>query len=165
MGSLCYTHNNQNSVSFTYTQCFTKRQAWPTEFFDRNCRILPFFCLHFGLLGSTIPQPAGQRLYSSQSSFSKNSVQCFQTESFFFFKLYNIVLVLPYIEMNPPQAYTCSPSWTLLPPPSPRYPSGSSQCTSPKHPVSCIEPELATRFISLAWGDAHKVLEFTLIRK
>ena len=25
--------------------------------------------------------------------------------------------------------------------------SGSSQCTSPKHPVSCIEPGLATRFI------------------
>ena len=32
-------------------------------------------------------------------------------------------------------------------PPSPYYPSGSSQCTSPKHPVSCIEPGLATRFI------------------
>ena len=28
----------------------------------------------------------------------------------FFFKLYNIVLVLPYIEMNPPQAYMFSPS-------------------------------------------------------
>ena len=28
----------------------------------------------------------------------------------FIFKLYNIVLVLPYIEMHPPQAYTCSPS-------------------------------------------------------
>ena len=41
----------------------------------------------------------------------------------------------------------CSPSWTLLPPPSPYPPSGSSQCTSPKHPVSCIEPGLATRFI------------------
>ena len=27
------------------------------------------------------------------------------------------------------------------------HPSGSSQCTSPKHPVSCIEPGLATRFI------------------
>ena len=27
------------------------------------------------------------------------------------------------------------------------YPSGSSQCTSPKHPVSYIEPGLATRFI------------------
>ena len=31
----------------------------------------------------------------------------------------------------------CSPSWTLLPPPSPHHPSGSSQCTSPKHPASC----------------------------
>ena len=49
--------------------------------------------------------------------------------------------------MNPPQIYMCSPSWTLLPPPSPYHPSGSSQCTSPKHPVSCIEPGLATRFI------------------
>ena len=37
----------------------------------------------------------------------------------------------------------------LNPPPSslPIHPSGSSQCTSPKHPVSCIEPGLATRFI------------------
>ena len=34
-----------------------------------------------------------------------------------------------------------------LPPPSPSPPSGSSQCTSPKHPVPCIEPGLATRFI------------------
>ena len=37
--------------------------------------------------------------------------------------------------MNPPQVYMCSPSWPLLPPPSPFHPSGSSQCTSPKHPV------------------------------
>ena len=49
--------------------------------------------------------------------------------------------------MNLPQVYMCSPSWTLLPPPSPYHPSGSSQCTSPRHPVSCIEPGLATRFI------------------
>ena len=37
----------------------------------------------------------------------------------------------------------------LSPPPSslPYHPSGSSQCTSPKHPVLCIEPGLATRFI------------------
>ena len=28
----------------------------------------------------------------------------------FIFKLYNIVLVLPNIEMNPPQVYMCSPS-------------------------------------------------------
>ena len=33
------------------------------------------------------------------------------------------------------------------PSPSPYHPSGSSQWTSPKHPVSCIEPGLATRFI------------------
>ena len=66
---------------------------------------------------------------------------------YFIFKLYNIVLVLPYIEINPPQVYMCSPSWALLPPPSPYHPSGSSQCTSPKRPVSCIEPGLATRFI------------------
>ena len=35
----------------------------------------------------------------------------------------------------------------LNPPPSQYHPSGSSQCTSPKHPVSCIEPGLATHFI------------------
>ena len=33
-----------------------------------------------------------------------------------------------------------------LPPPSPYHPSGSSQCTSPEHPVSCIEPGLAIHF-------------------
>ena len=49
--------------------------------------------------------------------------------------LYNIVLVLPYINMNPSQVYTCSPSWTSLPSPFSYLPHGSSQCTSPKHPV------------------------------
>ena len=34
-----------------------------------------------------------------------------------------------------------------LPPPSPYHPSGSSQCTSPKLPVSCIKPGLAIRFL------------------
>ena len=66
---------------------------------------------------------------------------------YFIFKLYNIVLVLQNIKMNLPQVYLCSPSWTLLPPPSPYPPSGSSQCTSPKHLVSCIEPGQATHFI------------------
>ena len=65
----------------------------------------------------------------------------------FFFLLYNIVLVLPYINMHPPQVYTCSPSWAPFPHPSPYHPSGSSQCTSSKHPVSFIEPGLATHFI------------------
>ena len=35
----------------------------------------------------------------------------------------------------------------LNPPPSPYHPSGWSQCTSPEHPVSCIEPGLVTHFI------------------
>ena len=34
-----------------------------------------------------------------------------------------------------------------LPTPSLYHPSGSSQCTSPKNPVSCIKPGLAIRFI------------------
>ena len=65
----------------------------------------------------------------------------------FIFLFYNIVLVLPYINMHPPWVYTCSPSWTPLPPPSPYHPSGSSQCTSPKLPVSCIEPGLVICFL------------------
>ena len=60
---------------------------------------------------------------------------------------FNTVLVLPYINMNLPRVYTCPQSWTPLPPPSPYHPSGSSQCTSSKHPVSCIEPRLAIRFL------------------
>ena len=81
-----------------------------------------------------------------------------RTLSFFFlfiylllllFLLYNIVLVLPHINMNLPRAYMCSQSRTPLSPPAPatHHPTGSSQCTSPKHPVSCIEPGLAIRFI------------------
>ena len=38
----------------------------------------------------------------------------------------------------------------LNPPPSscsPYHPSGSSQCTSPKHPVSCMKPGLVIHFI------------------
>ena len=31
---------------------------------------------------------------------------------YYYFLLYNIVLVLPYINMNLPRVYTCSPSWT-----------------------------------------------------
>ena len=49
--------------------------------------------------------------------------------------------------MNLPRVYTCSPSWTPLPPPSPYHPSGSSQCTNPKHPVSCIELGLVIHFL------------------
>ena len=100
----------------------------------------PFLCFYFFI-------------FWSLNHWTAREVQIFLYSFFFFpvlfiylfiFKLYNIVLVLPNIEMNPPQVYMCSPSWILLPPPSPYHPSGSSQCTSPMHPVSCIEPGLAT---------------------
>ena len=65
---------------------------------------------------------------------------------FLIFLHYNIVVVLPYVDMNPPWVYMCSPFWTPLPPPCPSHPSGSSQCTSPEHPVSCIKPGLAIHF-------------------
>ena len=77
-----------------------------------------------------------------------------------FFLLYNIVLDLPYINMHPPWGYTCSPSWTPLPPPSPYHPSGSSQCTSPKLPVSCIKPGPVIRFL---YDIIHVLMPFSQI--
>ena len=77
-----------------------------------------------------------------------------------FFLLYNILLVLPYINMNPPWVYTCTPSWTLLPPPSPYHSSGSFQCTSPKLPVSCIEPGLMIHFL---YDTVHVSMPFSQI--
>ena len=66
---------------------------------------------------------------------------------FIYFLLYNTVLVLPYIDMNLPQVHLSSQPWTPLPLPSPYHLSGSSPCTSPKHPVSCIEHRLAIHFL------------------
>ena len=70
--------------------------------------------LYDGLVGSPCCPRDSQESSPTPQFNSTNSF-------FFFFKLYNIVLVLPNIEMDPPQVYLCSPSWTLLPPPSP-YP-------------------------------------------
>ena len=70
--------------------------------------------------------------------------------NFFYYYYYftlQFVLVLPYINMHLPRVYTCSPSWSPLPPPSPYHPSGSSQCISPKLPVSCIKPGLGDLFL------------------
>ena len=40
-------------------------------------------------------------------------------------------MVSPYINMNPPQVYTCSPSWTPLPSPSPYQPLGHPSAPAP----------------------------------
>ena len=66
---------------------------------------------------------------------------------FYFLLLYNTVLVLTYIDMNPPPVYTSSQSRIPLPPPTSYHLSGSSPCTSRKYPVSCIEHRLALRFL------------------
>ena len=73
---------------------------------------------------------------------------------FFFFVIYfnwRLITILwwflLYVHMNQPRVYMCSPFCTSLSPPSPSHPSGSSKCTSPEHPVSCIEPGLVIYFI------------------
>ena len=66
---------------------------------------------------------------------------------FFYFLLYNIALVLPYISMNPPRVYSCSQSWTPLPPaPHHTIPPGhpSTPALSILHPASNLD----WRFIS-----------------
>ena len=45
-------------------------------------------------------------------------------------------------------------------PPSASHPSGSSQCTSPEHPVSCIKPGLA---ICFTYGNIHVSALFSQI--
>ena len=69
-------------------------------------------------------------------------------------------MVLPYINMHLPRVYMCSPSWTSLPPHSPYHPSGSSQRTSPKLPVSWIEPGLVIHFL---YDIIHVLMPFSQI--
>ena len=45
-------------------------------------------------------------------------------------------------------------------PPRPYHPSGSSQCTSQEHPVSCIEPGLAICFL---YDIIHVLMPFSQI--
>ena len=61
---------------------------------------------------------------------------------FYFILLYNTVLVLPYIDMNPPRVNMSSQY-----PPTPYHLSGSSPCTSPKHPVSSIKHRPVIHFL------------------
>ena len=77
--------------------------------------------------------------------------------SFYFTILY---CFLPYFDLNPPWVDVCFPSWTPLPTPSPSHPSGSSQCTSPEHPISCIELGLAIHF---TYGNLHVSMPFSHI--
>ena len=106
-------------------------------------RLIEFCQENTLVIANTLFQQHKRRLYTWTSPDGQHWNQIDYILFFFF----NVVLVLPYISMNPPQVYTCSQSWTPLPPLFPYHPSGSSQCTSPKHPVSCIEPRLVIRFL------------------
>ena len=48
----------------------------------------------------------------------------------------------------------------LNPPPSPSHPSGSSQCTSPEQPVSCMKPGLV---ICFTYDNIHVSMPFSQI--
>ena len=63
---------------------------------------------------------------------------------YFIFKLHNIILVLPNIEMNPPQVYPYSPSWTLLPPHT--FPLGHPSAPAPS--IQYRAPNLDWRLVS-----------------
>ena len=66
---------------------------------------------------------------------------------FFFFTLFYFAILYCFGHTSTWICHGC----TRVPnpePPSPYHLSGSSQCTSPKHPVSCIEPRLVIRFLS-----------------
>ena len=52
------------------------------------------------------------------------------------------------------------PILNSLPSPSPSHPSGSSQCTSPEHPVSCFEPGLMIHF---TYDNIHVSMPFSQI--
>ena len=68
---------------------------------------------------------------------------------FFFFFSFLFLITLQYcigFDIHPHEFTTgvhMFPIMIPLPPPSPYHPSGSSQCISPEHPVSCIKPGLA----------------------
>ena len=74
--------------------------------------------------------------------------------------LYNIVVVLPYIDMNQPWVYMCPPSQIPFPPHSLSHPSGLSQYTGFECPVLCIELGLAIYF---TYGNIHVSMLFSQI--
>ena len=113
---------------------------------------LYLFLIYLLLLFSSLPMDHFNIFLNDQPDF-------FFSFIYLFILLYNIVYILPYTDMNPPWVYMCSPSWILLPPPSP-FPSGSSQCTSPKHSVSCIKPGLA---ICFTYDSLHVSMPFSHI--
>ena len=80
---------------------------------------------------------------------------------YYYFLLYNIVLVLPYINMHPPWVYTYSPSWTPLLSPSP-YPDNLNLHTIfNKYELSCFFP---VKFILTFHCILQKILWIKMVK-
>ena len=128
----CFTRNEGREELFSYKGVHSRllwtMGRWPntsinylvTWNFPRDCRELYLFIFYFYFF-----------------------------KFYFIFKLYNIVLVLPNIEMNPPQVYARSPSWTLLPP-------------LPSLWVVPVHQPPASRIVHRAWtGDSFHTWYYT----
>ena len=139
----CLEFNGYLYFVLTHRTCEQLSCVWQTVPLI-NCCLLLRLQLH-SYPDSLAARVRAMLMHSSSALIYVHFV--FKNFYFYFILLYNTALVLPYIDMNPPQVYMSSQSWTPLPSPTPYHLSGSSPCTSPKHPVSCIEYRLAIRFL------------------
>ena len=79
---------------------------------------------------------------------------------FVYFTLFYFTILYWFCHTSTWIHHGCTPTLNPLPPPSLYHLSGSSQCTSPKHPVSCIKPTLAIHFL---YDSIHVSMPFSQI--
>ena len=127
-----------------------------SSFFKCNELIMPVICVFF----QCVPGLYNLKVEWCQGMYMESFVVFFWVRLFFFlinlFDLeanYSTILwwfchTLTWIS----HGCTGVPILNPLPPLSPPYPSGSSQYTSPEHPVSCIKPGLLIYF---TYGNIH----------
>ena len=149
--------------------CYSVGKPCPTLHNPTDCSTPGFHVLYYLPVCSN-SYPLSQWCYLTISSllfdyffFSKKWNRVYFL--FIYFNWMRITLqyysvFLPYIDMNQPWLYMCSSCQTPLPPLSPPHLSGSSQCISPEHPVSFIEPGLS---ICFTYDNIHVSMLFSQI--
>ena len=111
---------------------FSSSYVWIWELDHKEGGVLKNLSFQSGVLEKTPESPLDLK-GSNQSNF-------------FFFLLYNIVLVLPYINMNPPRVYICFSSWTTSHLPPHTIPLGHPSAPAPSILYHALN--LDWRFIS-----------------